>query len=95
MRLGTAINQKTMSKPALKGTTEVTSELVRQTASIIPFLVKTAVVCGIGWYVYHRYTNRFVSLKEKSNYPASNVSDAQAKTRADGIASSIDRKSVV
>ena len=78
-----------MSKTALKGALEAQTEIVKQTASIIPFLVKTVVVCGIGWYAYHKFINRFISLKEKSNYPDSNVTDAEAKTRADAIYGSI------
>lgn len=63
--------------------------VVKQTASVIPFLIKTAVICGIGYYVYYRFTNRFVKLRENSNYPVANVTIAQAKTRADAIAGSI------
>lgn len=65
------------------------TEIVKQTASIIPFLVKTAVVCGIGYYVYYRFTNRFISLKENTKLQNSNVTLAQAKSRADSIKSSI------
>lgn len=62
-------------------------ELVRQTASVIPFLIKTVVVVGIGWYIVNRYQNRFVKLKENSSYPPANVTQAQAKSRADAIIS--------
>lgn len=66
-----------------------TSEIIKNTASVIPFLIKTAVVCGIGYYIYYRYTNRFVGLKENSKYPTANVTTAQAKSRADAIYGSI------
>jgi hypothetical protein len=73
----------------LNGLIDTQTEIVKQTASIIPFLVKTAVVCGIGYYVYYRFTNRFVSLKENSKFPTGNVTLAQAKSRADSIKGSI------
>lgn len=67
-------------------TVETTAEIAKQT---IPFVVKTLFVLGVGYLIYRKYTNRFVKLKEKSNYPKSNVSDAQAKSRADSISGSI------
>ena len=57
--------------------------------TIIPWLFKVGVVAGLGYYVYYRFTNRFVALNLKSNYPQANVSDAQAKGRADSIIGSI------
>lgn len=73
----------------LNGLIDTQTEIVKQTASIIPFLVKTAVVCGIGYYVYYRFTTRFISLKENSKFPTGNVTLAQAKSRADSIKGSI------
>jgi hypothetical protein len=55
----------------------------------LPFIIKTIFVLGVGYLVYSRYTNRFIKLKEKSNYPAANVSEAQAKGRAAAIGGSI------
>lgn len=81
---------KKLGNPALIAQAVSNSEVAKQTASVIPFVIKTAIVCGIAWYAYHRFTNRFVKLKEKSNYPTSNVTDAQAKSRADAISGSID-----
>lgn len=57
--------------------------------TLLPWLFKLAVIGAIGVYAYRRFTTRFVALKEKSNYPKSNVSDAQAKGRADSIIGSI------
>lgn len=78
-----------MSK--LTGITDLnpTATVLKETASVIPFLIKTAVVFGIGWYLYSSYTNRFIKLKENSNYSPSNVTDAQAKGRADTIIGSL------
>ena len=66
-----------------------TITVVRETASVIPFLIQTAVVCGIGYYIYYRFTTRFIKLKENANYPVANVSQAQAKSRADTIVGAI------
>ena len=67
----------------------VQTEFVKQTATVIPFLIKTVVIVGIGWYAYNKWTNRFVKLKENSSYAPANVTEAQAKAKADAIASSI------
>lgn len=61
--------------------------IIKEAASVIPFLIKTAVVVGIGYYVYYRFTNRFVSLKENKNYPPANVTESQAKAKANAIIS--------
>lgn len=61
---------------------ETTANIVEET---IPFLIKGIFIIGIGLYAFGRFKNRFVSLKEKSNYPKANVTDAQAKGRADAI----------
>lgn len=78
-------------KQGLKGIEDIDPRItvVKETASVIPFLIKTIVIGGIAWYVYDRFTNRFIKLKENPNYPASNITDAQAKGRADAIAGSI------
>ncbi|WP_163398155.1 hypothetical protein [Flavobacterium fluviatile] len=60
-----------------------------KTFDVIPFLIKTTVILGLGWFAYYKFTNRFVKRKENSSYPAANVSIAQAKSRADAIYSSI------
>lgn len=62
--------------------------VLKETASVIPFIIKTAIVCGIGYYIYYRYTKRFVKMKENPKYKAANVTPEQAKGRADAIAGS-------
>ena len=64
-------------------------KVIEQTASVIPFLIKTIVICGIGYYVYYKFTNRFVKMKENSKYPVANLTMAQAKARAESIYGSI------
>ncbi len=61
----------------------------KELASVIPWLFKLLVMLGLGWWAYSRFTNRFISIKENSKYPNANVTDAQAKTRADAISSSL------
>jgi hypothetical protein len=63
---------------------------IEKTVEVIPFLIKTAVFLGLGYYAYSRYTNRFVKRKENTSYPPSNMSMAQAEARANAIYSSID-----
>lgn len=65
------------------------SEAAKQAASVIPFIIKTAIIGGIVWYVYNRYTNRFVPMKENAAYPPANITAAQAAGRADAIYQSV------
>jgi hypothetical protein len=71
------------------GNPVVAAEVISQTASVIPFLVKLGAIIAVTVVGYKMWTNRFVSLKENSSYPASNISLAEAKTRADSIIGSI------
>lgn len=64
---------------------DLKTEIVSQSAGLIRFLIQLAVVGGIGWLVYSKYTNRFVSKPLNSNYPDSNISDGQAQARAVAI----------
>ena len=65
------------------------AKVVEKSAEAIPFLIKLFAVCGLGYYVYTKYTDRFVKIKENSSYGAANVSYAQAKGKADAINGSI------
>jgi hypothetical protein len=64
---------------------ENTKEVVKATASVIPFLVKTTVFIVIGYYIYQKYVKRFTKISENKNYPAANISDSQATTKAETI----------
>jgi|GEM_PF-5708640 len=81
---GTAYLVSRDKKEKLAGA-EPYGELAKQTASIVPFLVKTAVVCGIGYYVYRRITNRFIDRKEVAAYGPANITMGEAQARADAI----------
>lgn len=69
----------------IKNASDNQKAVVQATASVIPFLIKTTVLIGIGWFIYSKYTNRFVSLKENNNYELSNISNSQASTKAETI----------
>lgn len=73
------------SSSAGLGVAEIQTEFAKQLASVVPFLIKTAIVLGIGFVIYRKYTNRFLSKKENKKYPNSNISDAQASSRAASI----------
>lgn len=64
---------------------ETQSELIKNTASVVPFLIKTAVFLGLGYFVYTKITNRFVSVSENKNYPTANITQAQATMKAESI----------
>lgn len=72
--------QKTISNAS-----ENQKAVVQATASVIPFVVKTVIIVGGAMYLYYRFTNRFVSLKENPNYPVSNITNNQAQTKAESI----------
>jgi len=68
------------------------AKAVQTTANVIentiPYIIKGIFVIGIALYAIGKFKNRFVNLKEKSNYPTANVTDAQAKAKANSIISS-------
>jgi hypothetical protein len=65
------------------------TEIIKQTASVIPFVIKLALLLGVGYLIVNKYNNRFKSLKYNSSYPDANITSAQAETRASAIYSSI------
>ncbi|WNM19278.1 hypothetical protein [Flavobacterium capsici] len=65
------------------------SEVNKQVASVLPFLIKFAVVGTAGYLIYRSWSNRFVKISENSNYPQANVSLAVAKSKADAIEGSM------
>lgn len=67
------------------GNTLVTAEAAKQATSTIPFLIKTGIIVIIGVVGYRFISTRFVKKSEVRNYPASNITLAQAKTKAASI----------
>lgn len=64
------------------------SEIIKQSASVIPFVLKLLIVAALGAVVYYKITNRFVKKKEISKYGPANVTMAQADAAASAIAAS-------
>lgn len=87
-RVAPVSSSRTRGLKAIEFVTPQT-EIIKQTASVIPFVIKLAIVGGIGYFFYTKYVNRFQSLPTNRSYPASNVSDAQAESRATAIKSSL------
>lgn len=56
-------------------------------ASFIPwkFLISTAVVCGIIVYAVSSFKKRFIKREEVSRYGPANISDGEARGKADAI----------
>lgn len=65
------------------------TEIIKQTASFIPWLLKFGFIIGTLWFVWYKYNNRFQQLKYNSSYPKSNITDTDAETRASTIYNSI------
>jgi hypothetical protein len=76
------------SKSGLSGITS-SPAIIDKGADLAVWFIKGTIVIGGLYLLYRSYTNRFVKLKENSNYPLANVTVAQAKNRADAIGASI------
>lgn len=63
--------------------------VVEQTATVIPWLIKFAVVGTVVYFGYRAYTNRFTRAKENSNYDPANISESEAEFKANAIYSSV------
>ncbi len=63
----------------------VAAEVAKQASTTIPFLIKTGVIVVVGVVGYRFISTRFVKKSEVRNYPASNITLAQAKTKAASI----------
>lgn len=79
---------KGLGNPALVATA-LNSDTVKTqneiAKSTIPFIVKSLFVIGVGTFIWYKISTRFISIKENPNYPKSNITDGQAKTKADAI----------
>lgn len=67
----------------------IQAEVISQTASVIPWLIKLGVLAIGGYFLYLSWSNRFIKKKYNSKYPDANISDAQAEARANSIVESI------
>ena len=64
------------------------TEIIKQTAAVIPFVLKLMVVGGVGFFAYYKFTHQFVKRKEIAKFGQANVTQAQAEARAAAIAAS-------
>lgn len=65
------------------------TEIIKQSATVIPFVLKIAIVTAIGAIVYYKITTRFVEKKEISKYGPANITMAQADAAASNIVASV------
>ena len=70
------------SSPAGQKALDAPAKLAEAGIQLIPFLVKTGILVGGVWFVYNKFTNRFVKFGNNPNYPAANISDGQAEAKA-------------
>lgn len=70
---------------AIKNASENQREVVKATVSVLPFILKTGFVLGVGYWAYSKWTNRFVPSKEVSYYQQANITNGQAKSKAEAI----------
>ncbi len=63
--------------------------VVKETASVIPWLIKFAVLGIVGYIGYTSFINRFKKKSENSAFPQANITQAEAQTRADSIANAV------
>lgn len=73
------------SSPEGQKSVSTAAEVVKNTTSVIPFLIKTGVYLGLGYLAYTIFINKFRAINENKNYPPANVTLGQAQTRAEAI----------
>ena len=61
------------------------SEIIKQSASVIPFVIKLGIFLGVGYIAYKTFVKSFNKIGEINNLPPANISDGEAQTRANSI----------
>lgn len=74
-----------MQKTDKLGNPMIVAAAASKATEVIPFVLKSFFILGLGSFIYYKFTNRFTEIKENRTYPASNISETQAKSRADAI----------
>ena len=64
----------------------VVKEVASKGTDLGVWIIKGVLLFCVGYWAYGKIVNRFTALPSNSNYPASNISTAQAQSRADAIA---------
>lgn len=76
--IAAALLNSDIAKEKMKARSEVATKT-------IPFVLKSLFVIGLGVFVYYKITNNFKKFSENKNYPNSNITDNQAKAKADAL----------
>ncbi|MNE66442.1 hypothetical protein D3C80_1619960 [compost metagenome] len=88
-----AVASSPAGEQAISRSIETKAEIAKQSASALPFIIKTsfivAIVAGGGYLLYRAWSDRFKKKDEISTYPKSNLTTAQAETRAKAIKSAV------
>lgn len=71
-------------KGALRGA-DIRQSVIEQSTSVIPFVLKTLFVIGVGYWGIRMYKNRFKERPEISDYEDANITVPEAESRADAI----------
>jgi len=74
-----------LDNPGVQKTLEAKAEITKQAASVIPFLVKTAVVVTVAYFAFGAFSKRFKSLPYNISAADPSISEGQAQTRANAL----------
>jgi hypothetical protein len=79
------------TKAGLRGLVDIDPKVtvVKEAASLIPFLGKVLIISGVVYLVVRSYKNRFIPKKENANYPVANITLSEAESRANSIYGSV------
>lgn len=65
---------------------KTTQKVIAESAkSVIPFAMKVTLLIGVAAFAYYTWSKRFIKWKENPNFDSSNITDAQAQSRANAI----------
>ena len=59
--------------------------MAQKTMKVIPYVLGGLAAVGVTYFAWRAWQNRFISLGQNNNLEPANVSDGQAKTKADAI----------
>lgn len=84
-----AVASSPAGQKAISSSIEARTEVAKQAASVIPFVLKTLVVVGIGYYAFGAWRKRFKSIGFNTSLPPANITEGQAQTRANALYSAM------
>ena len=74
-----------MGQKVIDNALETNRKVTDAGISIVTTALKIGLVAGVAYIAYRSYSKRFIKLKLNPNWPAANISDAQAEAKADAI----------